>query len=78
MKSKEEHGNEESDNSESMIAPIMKLYEEHYSMMNDPQLKAEYEKQMMKTFGMETPTKQNFRENLEKISIVPREKTKTS
>lgn len=42
---------------ESQIADRLKLYQQFYSMTNDPQLKAEYERQIQKTFGIEDATK---------------------
>jgi hypothetical protein len=40
------------------------MYENFYSMLNDPILKAEYEKQAMKTFEATESTQGTFKQKL--------------
>lgn len=48
MKTKEEVHEEES---EQQLLLRQRLYAQFYSSLNDPQMKAEYERQILKTFG---------------------------
>ena len=52
QKSKEET-QVENEETENQLLLRQKLYAQFYSSINDPQVKAEYEKQVLKTFGEE-------------------------
>jgi hypothetical protein len=44
-----------------------KLYAQFYSSINDPAVKAEYEKQIIKTFGSEEGKKPSLKQSLEGV-----------
>ena len=50
---------------------MIKTYQQFYSMMNDPILKAAYEKQMEQSFGAETEINKNVKQRLEGLSSLP-------
>ena len=57
---------------------MIKTYQQFYSMMNDPILKAAYEKQMEQSFGAETEINKNVKQRLEGLSSLPYPQTKSS
>lgn len=61
MKTKEEAHEEES---EQQLLLRQKLYAQFYSSLNDPQMKAEYERQILKTFGNEDGKRLSLKHSL--------------
>lgn len=61
MKTKEEVHEEES---EQQLLLRQKLYAQFYSSLNDPQMKAEYERQILKTFGNEDGKRLSLKHSL--------------
>ena len=66
LKPKEE-GTEEYDEVEGLLLLRQKLYTQYYSSLNDPLVKAEYEKQILKTFGNEESKKLTIKQSLESV-----------
>lgn len=56
----------------------MRVYQQFYSMMNDPILKATYEKQMEKSMSGDQTNKKTFKQRLESIKVLPYSQTKCS
>jgi hypothetical protein len=53
-----------------------KLYAQFYSSINDPAIKAEYEKQVLKTFGSsDAGKKPSLKQSLEAIRTLPYART---
>ena len=55
-----------------------KLYAQFYSSINDPQVKAEYEKQVLKTFGDEELKKQTLKQSLSGVRSLSYNETLSS
>ncbi len=55
---------EAEEENQTEAAQRIKIYEHFYSMLNDPLLKAEYEKQAMKTFEASDSSKGSFKQKL--------------
>ena len=52
-----------------------KLYAQFYSSINDPQTKAEYEKQVLKTFGDQELKKKTLKQSLSGVRSLSYEET---
>ena len=57
---------------------MIKMYQQYYSMMNDPILKAAYEKQMEQSFGAESESKKGVRQSLENLRSLTYKQTQNS
>ena len=77
MKNKEENRDEEEQN-ETEAGHMIKIYQQFYSMMNDPILKAAYEKQMEQSFGGEWEDQKNVKSRLEGLRSLSYEQTRSS
>lgn len=57
---------------------MIKIYQQFYSMMNDPILKATYESQLLKTTGdlSLNANKKTFKQRLEMLKTLPHAQTK--
>jgi RNA recognition motif-containing protein len=77
MKTKEDPREEEEDNT-TKAGQMSKVYQQFYSMMNDPVLKASFENQMEKSVAGEQAGKKTFKQRLENIKALPYLQTKAS
>ena len=77
MKAKQE-GKEEEEENNTEAGQMMRVYQQFYSMMNDPILKATYEKQMEKSMSGDQTNKKTFKQRLESIKVLPYSQTKCS
>lgn len=74
QQSKEE-AQAENEESETQLLLRQKLYAQFYSSINDPQVKAEYERQVLKTFGAEDVKKPPLKQSLEEVRTLSYEET---
>ena len=78
MKNKDENNKEEDEQCETEAGQMIRTYQQYYSMMNDPILKAAYEKQMEQSFGREAEGKKSVKQSLENLRSLPYEQTRKS